>query len=491
MNIYLLLTRLFELSALVLILGSAACTNKEHAPKQFNVLFVAVDDLRPELGCYGNPVIKAPNIDRLASEAVVFNRAYCQQAICMASRASLMSGVSPEMHKLFACGPVNATLPDVTKMDDLFRQHGYVTRAYGKIYHHKSDHLEQFGEGWQDAKPDKQWEGRGYLDPESKARIFDDSGRGPAYESPDVEDDAYMDGYLADQAVKTLDAFSKDKTPFFLAIGFHKPHLPFNAPKKYWDLYSEQDITLPPNDSLPLNYTEHTLYNFGELRNYAGIPKGNEPLEESLKKTLKHGYYACVSYMDAQLGKVLDKLASTGLDKNTIVILWGDHGWKLGEYGMWCKHTNFELDTRVPLMIRVPGQASGKSDSFAELLDMYPTLAALCGFDLPDHLQGTSLAKNIADPSLNTREAAFSLYPHGKNIPEQLVMGYAVRTDDFRYIRWKHVSRDSIEAEELYDHRVDPGENINVAGDGQYARDKEKLAQLLEQRYIMDGTIIE
>ncbi len=474
---------------LVFIWITSSCTKKKET-NSYNILFIAVDDLRPELGCYGNEIIKAPNIDKLASEAVVFNRAYCQQAICMASRASLMSGISPEMHNFYACGPVNAEIPDVLKMDDLFRQKGYITKAFGKIYHHKSDHLDQFGENWQDDKPDKTWEGRGYVDSISKAQIIDGSGRGPAYESPDVVDNVYLDGYLAEQAVRVLDEFSKGKAPFFLAIGFHKPHLPFNAPKRYWDLYSAEDIELPPNDSLPLNYTEHTLYNFGELRNYAGIPKGDDPLEESLKQTLKHGYYASVSYMDAQLGKVLDRLTATGLDKNTIVILWGDHGWKLGEHGMWCKHTNFELDTRVPLMIRVPGQTAGKTQSFAELLDIYPTLSELCGFELPDHLQGTSLVPNIKDPASITREAAFSLYPHGRNNAEQLVMGYSVRTDDFRYIQWKNISENSVEAEELYDHRIDPGENYNVAGVEQYTVDKQRLALKLVERFSMDQSIL-
>jgi arylsulfatase A-like enzyme len=318
---------------------------------------------------------------------------------------------------------------------------------------------------------------------------MDNSGRGPAFEAPMAEDDDYLDGYLASLAVEALEEFSGDTIPFFLAVGFHKPHLPFNAPKKYWDLYDEQDIILPGNDSLPLNYTEHTLYNFGELRNYAGIPKGGATLDDALKKQLKHGYYACVSFMDAQLGRILDKLAVTGLDKNTIVVLWGDHGWKLGEHNMWCKHTNFELDTRVPLIIKVPGREAGSTDSFAELLDIYPTLAELCGFEPPAHVEGTSLLDNIANPRQNTRQAAYSLYPHGRNNPEKLVMGYSVRTDAFRYIQWKRIMVNTIVEEELYDHRVDPGENVNVAGDIQYAHEKKNLAEMLKERWRMDSSI--
>jgi len=334
----------------------------------------------------------------------------------------------------------------------------------GKIYHHPVDHRRQFP-GWTDqqSQPGREWAGRGYLTSESKA-LMDSTGQGPAFEWPVAEDGDYYDGYTADQACKALTELSNKDKPFFLAVGFHKPHLPFNAPLKYWDLYDRDKLKLPDNQFLPENFVTHTKYNFGELRNYNGVPKGTEAFSEELKKTLLHGYYACVSYTDAQIGKVLDQLKALGLEKNTIIVLFGDHGWKLGEHGMWCKHTNFELDTRATLIMRVPGMKPAKTDNFVEFLDIYPTLVDLCGFTVPENLDGTSMKPVIARPQKLVRTAAFSIYPHNQNNDERLVMGYSVGTPQYRYIEWVHVKSGKIEGVELYDHRTDPGENKNVAG---------------------------
>lgn len=223
--------------------------------RSLNVLFIAVDDLRPELGCYGNELIKTPNIDELASTGIIFERAYCQQAICMALRASIMSGMLPENHSIFKNGPVNEAYPNQPKLDDVFRNNGYEVRSLGKIYHHKSDAVEQFGQNWVRVNPKSQTKGRDYLDPASISKISDNEGRGPAYESPDVADNEYFDSYQAEMAMKTIDDFSKSGKPFFLAIGFNRPHLPFNAPKKYWDMYPEDDIKLATNQYFPENYT--------------------------------------------------------------------------------------------------------------------------------------------------------------------------------------------------------------------------------------------
>ncbi len=468
-----------------------SCGNAKEEKKPMNVLFIAVDDLRLELGCYGNTIIKSPNIDALAASGVVFNRAYCQQAICMASRASIMSGMLPENHLIFKCGPVNTAYPNQEKLDGIFKTSGYDVRAFGKIYHHKSDADEQFGTNWVWKNPQSQEKGRGYLDPASIKGIIDDSGRGPAYESPDVADNEYFDGYQAEEAAKTIEEFSKSGKPFFLAVGFHKPHLPFNAPKKYWDLYSEDELELAPNQFLPENYTRNTLYNFGELRNYPGIPKGDTLLPEPLQKKLKHGYYACVSYTDAQLGKVLQKLKDTGLDKNTVVVLWGDHGWKLGEHGMWCKHTNFELDTHVPLIIKVPEMKAGRVQSFAELIDLYPTLAELCHLEKPDNLQGQSLVPALIDPTAEGRKEAYSMYPHSRDNDKKLVIGYAVVNDRYRYINWIQIDNGKSEGDELYDHSVDPAENINVAGVEKNKAIVEEMNAKLQQRFRMDASILE
>ena len=482
-----LMTTLLAVSLLTIFSGFSADGQK----LKYNVLFIAVDDLRPDLGCYGNEMIKSPNIDALASEGIVFTRAYCQQAICMASRASILTGMLPERRGLFKCGPVNRSYPDHPKLDDLFRENGYQVKAYGKIYHHSNDHRKQFGDKWMGNNPRNQTHGRGYIDPASINRIYDDAGRGPAFENPDVSDNAYFDGYQAEEVVLSLDEYSKTGDPFFLALGFKKPHLPFNAPKKYWDLYNRDELDLPAIQNLPDNYTEHTIYNFGELRNYNGIPKGENDLPHDLQKTLKHGYYACVSYIDAQLGKVLQKLEETGLDKNTIVVLWGDHGWKLGEHGMWCKHTNFELDTRVPLIIKVPGQEPARPQSFVELVDLYPTLADLCNLEIPRYVDGKSLVEVMKNPDKQRFKVAYSMFPHHRNNDDKLVIGYSVVNDRFRYIRWIHLDSGQIRGEELYDHSIDPGENENVAGLVKNKRIIKEMKGLLDKRWVMNDSILQ
>jgi len=467
------------------------CGTTKVEKKPLNVLFIAVDDLRPELGCYGNKLIKTPNIDALAASGIIFDHAYCQQAICMASRASIMSGMLPETHLIFKCGPVDEAYPDQEKLDDIFKNNGYEIRAFGKIYHHKSDAQKQFGKSWVWKNPESREKGRGYLDPASISRITDAQGRGPAYENPDVADDEYFDGYQAEMAAKTIDDLSKSGKPFFLAIGFHKPHLPFNAPKKYWDMYPEDELKLATNQYLPKNYTKNTRYNFGELRNYPGIPKGDTLISEPLQRKLIHGYYACATFTDAQIGKVLLKLKETGLDKNTIVVLWGDHGWKLGEHGMWCKHTNFELDGHVPLIIRAPEILPGRAQSFAELIDLYPTLADLCQLPRPDNLQGQSLVPAMKEPKKQLRKVAFGMYPHNRDNNDKLVIGYSVVNNRYRYINWICIKTGKSEGTELYDHAVDPAENINVAGDEKNKTIVAKMDSLLHTRFKMDASILE
>jgi len=445
--------------ALIAALGVPVSAQSQN----FNILFIAVDDLRPELGCYGNTVVHSPNIDRLASSGITFIHAYCQQAISMASRASLLTGMFPEKFEIYKCGPVAEAIPDALTLNGFFAKEGYNVRGMGKIYHHTVDHRRQFP-GWADqsSQPGRKWEGRGYLSDASKA-LMDSAGQGPAFELTVAEDNDYYDGYTADQACQALEELKGKGKPFFLAVGFHKPHLPFNAPEKYWKLYDRDKLKLPDNHYLPENFTEHTKYNFGELRNYNGIPKGTVPLSEDLKKTLLHGYYACVSYTDAQVGKVLDKLNKLGLSDNTIIVLFGDHGWKLGEHGMWCKHTNFELDTRSTLIMKVPGIKPAKTDNFVEFLDIYPTLTDLCGFRVPDNIDGKSLVPVLKNPKKVVHEAAFSIYPHNQNNDNRLVMGYSVGTLRYRYIEWVHVKSGKVEGVELYDHKTDPAENKNIA----------------------------
>lgn len=427
-----------------------------------NVLFIAVDDLRPELGCYGNQRVLSPNIDRLAQSGMLFERAYCQQAICMSSRASLLSGYRPDVGQMYRNEALYTHVPDALSLNRHFLAQGYATMSIGKIYHHGSD--DNVGWSLGDHDPEGDWAGRGYLSEAAKAVVhaYDEThphakkrGIGPAFECPEVPDNAYSDGRIADLAVEAFDQL-KDE-PFFLAVGFRKPHLPFNAPKKYWDLYDPAAFTLAENPFAPKGAPREAGTHWGELRAYADIPREG-PMPDDLARKLIHGYYACISYTDAQIGRVLDALEQHGLQENTVVVLWGDHGWKLGEHGMWCKHTNFELDTHVPLLLRAPGMGAGqRTAALTELVDIYPTLCDLCGLEKPAHLQGASAVPLLKNPDRPWKRAAFSQYPRGSR------MGYSMRTDTHRYTEWHDLKTGECVARELYDHRNDSAENVNLA----------------------------
>lgn len=455
-----------------------ACADQQNRPgknEPLNVLFIAVDDLRPELGAYGQSHIISPNIDRLADSGMLFERAYVQQAVCAPSRISLLSGLRPDATQTYKYNShLPSDIPNLVTLPGLFKQHGYETVSLGKVYHHKDDDLQSWSKP--PHHPDGSWTGRGYLAPASVKVVNEHpelGGRGPAYEAADVADNMYSDGKMTALAIKELNRM-KDK-PFFLAVGFRKPHLPFNAPEKYWDLYDPEQIKLPSATQPPKDVPELALTNWGELRNYYGIPEKGD-LNEELTRALIHGYYACVSYIDALIGKLMDELKRLQLDKNTIVILWGDHGYKLGEYGDWCKHTNFELDTRVPLVISVPGMKNKgrRTSALVETVDIYPTLAELTGLPLPDHLQGVSFVPLLENPEESWKKAAFSQYPRGGDI-----MGYSLRTDRYRFTRWQHIGNpDQIEALELYDHRKDPMETVNQIENPEYTDVIEKLAEI-------------
>lgn len=450
-------------------------------PKRMNVLFIAVDDLRPEMGCYGNGPVKTPNIDKLASTGTVFNRAYCQQAVCGPSRASLLTGARPDTTKVYDLRThFRKAMPDVITLPQHFKNNGYTSIALAKIHHGREEDAVSYSE--------KMWHGKGhpsarfgYLLKENQEIVRDlirkqkSEGKktkrrpcGPAYENADVPDNYYGDGITADVAIEHLNRL-KDE-PFFLGVGFRKPHLPFKAPEKYYDLYDHQDIKLPDNMYAPKDVPEIALTQWGELRSYYGIPKKG-PLSAEMAKQLIHCYYASVSYVDAQIGRVVDELDKLGLRDNTIIVLWGDHGWQLGEHNLWCKHTNFDIATRVPLIFSVPGQKKigTKSNALVELVDIYPTLAQAAGLSLPSHLEGTSVMPLLDNPDQSWKTAAFSQYPRRGNI-----MGYSMRTDRYRYNRWVKRSTGELVGMELYDHQVDPDENINVAG-------KPENAALLKQ----------
>ncbi|HEV57635.1 MAG TPA: DUF229 domain-containing protein [Phycisphaerales bacterium] len=436
-----------------------------------NVLFIAVDDLRPELGCFGRPKVHSPNLDRLAEEGVVFSRCYCQVPVCGASRASLLTGVRPRRDRFVGFDTwADKDLPGNLSLPHHFRDHGYTTLSLGKIYHHQTDGAGSWSRPAWRAK--SRGKGRDYLRPENQAIAVQREGRGPAFESADVPDDAYLDGQIANQAISELRQLRDGQSPFFLAVGFLKPHLPFNAPKRYWDLYPRDEIDLADNPFSPRGAPPAALHNWGELRQYHGIPQKG-PLSEDMARTMVHGYYACVSYTDVQIGRVLHELDRLGLADNTVVIVWGDHGWNLGEHGLWCKHCNFETSLRSPLMIRAPGVKGGvESRALTEFVDIYPSLCELCGLPVPEHAEGLSFVPLLRDPNRPWKTAAFSRY----------FAGDSVRTDRYRYTQW--LDKDSRRyARMLYDHFEDPGENVNIAEDPANASIVARLSALIDQGY--------
>jgi arylsulfatase A-like enzyme len=438
---------------------------------KLNVLFFAVDDLRPELNCYGKAQIKSPNIDRLARHGVQFNRAYCQQAVCSPTRTSLLTGLRPDSTRVYdLVVHFRDTVPNVVTLPQHFKNHGYHTVGFSKIYHSGLDDPISWSEPHRDPKAgtyqlpqNQQIVARKAEEARKKGlkgTALSRAARGPAFECADVPDNAYVDGKTTDLAIAKLEELARQDKPFFLAVGYLKPHLPFVSPKRYWDLYDPKTIKLPDNPNPPEDMPELAMTDFGELRAYSNIPaKG--PIPDELARQLIHGYYAAVSYTDAQVGRVIDELDRLGLRENTIIVLWGDHGWKLGEHGGWCKHTNFELDTHVVLLLDAPGaKANGKTiNGLVEFVDIYPTLCDLAGLPKPEHLEGTSFAPLLTHPELPWKKAAFSQYPRRGGI-----MGYSMRTDAYRLTRWvEHKNPEHVVALELYDHQKDDAENFNIA----------------------------
>jgi arylsulfatase A-like enzyme len=474
-----------SLAVASLLVASGTSAQNDARP---NVLFIAVDDLRPDIGCYGHPEAKTPNIDALASRGMVFRRAYCQQAVCSPSRTSLLTGLRPDSTKVYDLEThFRDTIPNVVTLPQHFKASGYHTVGMGKIYHGGLDDAASWSE------PHIQAGGSSYVLAENqrivregvakakakgkKGKAARRGGRGPAWEAGDVPDEEYVDGSLAEKAVAKLREV-KDK-PFFLAVGFVKPHLPFNAPKKYFDLYDPAKLELADNPFRPKDAPPFAVTDFGELRNYHGVPKAG-PISDPMARELIHAYRAASSFTDANIGKLLAEVDKLGLRENTIVVLWGDHGWKLGEHASWCKHSNLENDTNAPLIVSAPGmEAAGKSTrALVEFVDIYPTLCELAGLPLPEHLQGVSLKPLLNDPARPWKSAAFSQYPRSHEGAR--LMGYAMKTDRYRYVEWRQRQTGEVVTRELYDHETDPAENQNVAGLEQNRELLERLAAQLD-----------
>lgn len=491
-----------------------------------NIIFIAIDDLRPELGTYGSKIAITPNIDAIASQGIQFDNAYCQQAICGPSRASVLTGLRPEtsgiIHNYIK---IRDTLPEVITLPQYFGSQGYNTSYYGKIFHHgdKDDKL-----SWNDLEQSSKLENKdkgikGYVLPENiqiaqekRKKMFAKYGEvakygfaiGPAYEAAEVEDDVYIDGYNTKLAIDKMKIWAEEQNkPFFLALGFNRPHLNWIAPKKYWDMYDVDKIELTDQDFPPLKGAATGLHDSFELRVREGVPETGK-FDKELAKKLKHAYLACVSYVDAQIGKVFKAINEVGISDNTIIIIWSDHGFHLGEMGVWGKATNYEIATKVPLILwskDIAEKNKGhKSDKLIELVDIYPTLCDMAKIPLPEHLDGCSFATLLKNPQQPWKKAAFSQFPTpalrewgaiplrqgmretyfgplinevenrlkeqfgnlwDKELFENHIMGYAVRTEQYRLIAWKD-RRDLNKKPifiELYDSKNDPAETHNIA----------------------------
>lgn len=486
------------LTACVCIVACLAGVLRAADPPRPNVLLICVDDLKPLLGCYGDPLAHSPNIDRLAARGVLFEAAYCNQAVCAPSRNALLTGLRPQTLGIYDLGTnFRRSVPDAVTLPQYFQQHGYRTEALGKIFHVGHGNKEDPA-SW--SVPHWKSDVIAYALPASRApsgltreeALFsnqpaDGKPRGAAYEASDVPDNAYPDGAMADELVRRLHAAAAADEPFFIAAGFVKPHLPFCAPQKYWDLYDPAAFELAKLQRPPAGAPPYAPQSSGELRQYRGTPDQG-PVPDDLARVLIHGYYAAASYTDAQIGRVLDALDETGLADNTIVVLWGDHGWHLGDHGMWCKHTNYEQAARIPLIVAAPGvgQPGTRTAALAESVDVYPTLAELAGLpspEVPQGLDGHSLVPQLVDVSAPGREAVYHAYPRGHE--GKRLIGRAVRTGRYRLVEWKVPDAPPESAEvELYDYLTAPDEPRNLADDHPdvVARLRELLAELPEAR---------
>ncbi|OPZ18231.1 MAG: Choline-sulfatase [candidate division BRC1 bacterium ADurb.BinA364] len=448
------------------------------------MLFIAVDDMRPMLGCYGDAAAITPNIDALARRGTLFERAYCQEALCSPSRLSLLTGRRPDTIRVWDLSAhFRDTLPDIVTLPQHFKRHGYHVRSIGKVYH-GSGRPAHDPPSWSEPPlldVNEDVEGR-YANRENR------EGEGLKRDSTEegiVSGSVYIDQQARDRALDALEEMSKAERPFFLAVGFRKPHLPFCAPREHWGLYDRARIPAPESAEHPRGAPELAVRSWRELEGYRDIPsEGPIPREKVMQ--LRHGYYACVSYVDALIGDLIREVDRLRLRDRTAIVLWGDHGFHLGEQGLWTKGNNYEWSTRSPLIFSLPGQPNaGRSvAALVEFVDVYPTLAHVCGLPIPDGLEGISLAPLMENPGLPWKKAAFSQYPRDRAASRHRshgdFMGYSIRTQRFRYVEWLDWHTNKAVARELYDHQADREEMDNVAERREYAAAAAELGALLD-----------
>ena len=440
-------------------------------PDKPNVLFIAIDDLRPDLGVYGHPVAYTPNIDRLAQQSLLFDNAFVSQAVCGPSRAALMTGLRPDTTGITSLKqPVSETLPSAVTMSQMFKNAGYETIGIGKVYHHSDDDMK----GWTKRPEDVIYEDRraerrsGTPKLSHRARPFE--------EMPDTVNVRVAQTELA--------RLGGNENPFFMVVGIHRPHLPFNYTQDDWDRYEGKTIPGPINPEGQVGAPDYALVSY-EIWNYDDTEAygASKVMPKAKADELRRAYLASVTYADRLVGDLLATLENQGLADDTIVVLWSDHGWKIADHANWAKHSTANIDIRVPMMISVPGMpATGKrSEALVETVDLYPTLAQLTGLSTPGNLEGLSFVPLLQNPSLEWKDAAFTQY--GRNVPGQgRATGHTVRTDDYRYTAWVIDKSRKVVDEELYDLRSDGDETRNVAGDAAYSS---VLAEA--RRFYRDG----
>lgn len=455
----------FAVTVVVMAIGLGSGAGRAGAADCPNVLLICVDDLKPLLGCYGDPQAKTPHIDRLASRGTLFQAAYCNQAVCAPSRNSLMTGLRPQTLGVYDLAThFRLARPNAITVGQHFQAHGYHTASLGKIFH----------TGHSNSDDAATWSVQSFR-PRVSQYAIGDNGPRPAAENPkrpqnrprgrptesaDVDDETYADGLIAAEAVRRLQAAATLDEPFFLAVGFLKPHLPFIAPKKYWDMHDPEQLPMPELAMPPAGSPDYAPQFGGELRSYRDLPQGKEPFGDDLTRHLIHGYYAATSYTDAQIGRVLNALDREGLAKDTIIVLWGDHGWHLGDHGMWCKHTNYEQAARIPLLVATPEGKAAVTDALVETVDLYPTLAELAGLPAPQGIDGRSFADVLNTPDVVHRDHVIHVYPRGGRL------GRAIRTSTLRLVAWQEWGHPAAEAEyELYDYEADSLETRNLASE--------------------------
>jgi len=473
-----------KIIGLLLILG--AYTSVSAQKEKPNVLIFYVDDLRAELGCYGSETALTPNIDKLAKDGVMFNKAYVQQAICAPSRMSTLTGLRPETLGIYSIfTPLRKVHKEVVSMPQLFKENGYKTVSIGKVYHHGTDDKDQWTTYF--AK-----ELNSYVKPENRALMnrLKSEGvkplKGPAFESADVDDEAYKDGRVAKNAIETLHKIKNDN--FLMFVGLSKPHLPFNAPKKYWNLYDKNAFKIPSRNK-PEGVYRLALSPWGELKGYHGIPEKGD-LDDDLTRQLIHGYHASISYIDAQVGKVMQTLEALDLRKNTMIIFMSDHGYKIGEYASWCKQSNMEIDVRVPLIVsretsykkRVTNKTS---DALVENVDIFSTLVDYCDLEGPES-DGKSLMPVINNPNKKWDEAAYSVYARGIKI-----MGCTTTDGNWRYTEWRNAATNEILEAELYAHKNSLLSFTNLSGNDNYKKVEMKMKKLLGKQFPRDTPFLQ